>query len=94
MDFCMYWMKQAQHSIIEIDNICTVQVLTPMTPALCSHVQFYMVVKGEPCVLTVLLPELNMLNFTNGVLEGRTRAYCIIVRILQTGPLSIILITG
>lgn len=43
--------------------------------------------------LTVLLPEFNIGNFINGVLEGRMRAYCSTVHIFQTGPPGRIMIT-
>lgn len=45
-------------------------------------------------VLTVLLPDFNIGNFITGVLRGRTRAYCSIVHIVQTGPPGRIFITG
>ena len=43
---------------------------------------------------SVLLPELNVLNFINGVLGGWTIASCSIVYVLQRGPPGRFLITG
>lgn len=45
-------------------------------------------------VQTVVLPELNIKIFINGVLEGRTRAYCSTLHTLQPGPPGRILVIG